>query len=135
MVTPNTFFCTSTFFVSIVLLASMYVCIHTYLVIISPIFVASIDYEAPATVQLAFSSSSSASVSFDVTISPDERIECREFFEVIIKGFLVRRNVGGTQQSLTEQEKNRIVISPDRTRVFITGDNICNNVNTMLKIL
>ena len=97
--------------------------------------VAGVDYEAPATVQLAFSSSSSASMSFDVTINPDERIECREFFEVIIKGFLIRRNVGGTQQSLTEQEKNRIVISPDRTRVFITGDNICNNVNTMLKIL
>ena len=56
-----------------------------------------------------------------MTIKSDNHTECREFFEVAIKDVLVRS--GNIQQSLTEQERNRIIISPDRAQVIITDDN------------
>ena len=86
----------------------------------SPVPVAGIDYEAPTEIQLAYSSSSSASMSFEVTIKSDNHTERREFFEVAIRSFFVRSNTDSTQQLLTEQERNRIVISPERAQIFIT---------------
>ena len=79
---------------------------------------AGLDYDGVAAAQLVYSSSSSASASFDVTINSDDLTELREFFQTIITGFFVSRT-DAPQLSLSDQERSRIVIIIPSARVYI----------------
>ena len=93
------------------------------------IVLAGLDYRQVNGTQLTYNSTST-SASFGLTIYPDEITEQREFFEVTITNFTIQRY--GTQIPLTDQERNRIQISVDRARVFITNQ---SGKNTALSYL
>ena len=76
------------------------------------------DYTTVEPFRVSFSSSSSTSQSFEVTIVDDSQIEPREFFNIIISGYKVTDSDQNTQ-NLTDQDSSRILIANNTIRVFI----------------
>ena len=82
-------------------------------------FLAGLDYDGASAAQLTYSPSISSAL-FNVNIiSNDDLTELREFFEAIITGFFVRRTVDGPQLTLSDQERDRIMIITPSARVYI----------------
>jgi hypothetical protein len=84
------------------------------------IIVADSDYESVQAAVLTYSSVSTKSQSFMVTIFNDSFTELREFFEAIIRRDSIRLfDLGGDEINLMPQLSDRISVAIDRVRVFI----------------
>ena len=64
---------------------------------------------------------SNASRSFEVTINDNSLIEPTEFFDIVISGYVVTDSDQDIQH-LTDQERDRVLVTNNRTRVFIIDD-------------